>query len=65
MTLDAREYPALARVADDLAEPFDPEAVFETGLSLISDGLAQQAEPGGALVGTTRARRRRRSGARD
>ena len=65
MTLDPAEYPALARAADDLAEPFDPEAVFETGLALISAGLAEQTEPGGALAGTTRARRRRRSGARD
>jgi AcrR family transcriptional regulator len=65
MTLDPREYPALARAADDLAEPLDPEAVFETGLALISAGLAQEAEPGGALVGTTRARRRSPSGARD
>ena len=58
MTLDPREYPALARAADDLAEPLDPDGVFEASLAVISAGLAQQAEPGAAVAGRPSARSR-------
>ena len=46
MTLDPRAYPALARAADDLAEPLDPKGVFEAALAIITRGLAHASPPG-------------------
>ena len=49
MTLDPGEYPALARAADDLAEPFDPEAVFDTVSRSSAPGSPSRPNPAAPL----------------
>jgi AcrR family transcriptional regulator len=55
MTLDPAEYPALARAADDLADPPEREEVFEAGLAVVAAGLTSGAQRGGSTPGRVRA----------